>query len=159
MRFREGTNADGDTVAAVIEAVHGEYDGCAFNRANAFPDLDRIASAFADREGGFWVAEDDTGRVVGCIGITRTEVRNIFELHCLYVLPAARGSGASARLLAHAIRHAREHGAHSIVLWTDTRFVSGQRFYERHGFVRLPGTRAPGGRRQHEPGVPLRPQP
>ncbi|WP_404379337.1 GNAT family N-acetyltransferase [Caenispirillum salinarum] len=141
MRYRDATDADGDAVAAIIEAVFGEYDGCTFNRAAEYPDLDRVASTFANHEGGFWLAEDEAGRAVGCIGITRTADPDTFELHRLYVLPHARGTGASARLLAQAIRHAREHGAHRIILWTDTRFHSGQRFYERHGFVRLPGTR------------------
>lgn len=141
MRYREATDADGDAVAAVIETVFGEYDGCIFNRAAEFPDLERLATAFAGHDGGFWLAEDDAGHVVGCIGITRTADSCTFELHRLYVLPHARGTGASARLLAHAIRHAREHGACNVILWTDTRFHSGQRFYERHGFVRLPGTR------------------
>jgi putative acetyltransferase len=141
MRYREAKDTDGDAVAAVIQTVFEEYEGCVFNRATEFPDLDRLATAFADHHGGFWLAEDDQGRVVGCIGITRTEPADTFELHRLYVLPHARGRGVSTRLLAQAIRHARDHGAQSIILWTDTRFQAGQRFYERHGFVRLPGTR------------------
>lgn len=150
MRYREATDADGDAVAAVIKAVLNEYDNSVFDRTVEVHDLTRVATTFADHDGGFWLAEDSSGEVVGCIGIARTAAPRTFELHCLYVLPRARGTGASARLLAQAIRHAREHGACDVTLWADTRFHAGQRFYERHGFVRLPGTRVQGGKSTRE---------
>lgn len=141
MRYRQATDADGDAVAAVIGSVFSEYDGCVFDRRAEFGDLDAVASAFTTRGGAFWVAEETDGTVSGCIGIAPLDDCGTFELHRLYLLPHVRGTGAGARLLALAIRHAREQGARRIELWTDCRFLAGQRFYERHGFVRLPGTR------------------
>lgn len=59
----------------------------------------------------------------------------------VYVDGAARGSGLAQRLYAQGEALARGLGASSIVLWTDTRFARGHRFYEKLGFVRQPVTR------------------
>lgn len=72
MRYREATDADGDAVAAVIKAVLNEYDNSVFDRTVEVHDLTRVATTFADHDGGFWLAEDSSGEVVGCIGIART---------------------------------------------------------------------------------------
>ncbi|MGL4442093.1 MAG: GNAT family N-acetyltransferase, partial [Alsobacter sp.] len=53
-----------------------------------------------------------------------------------------RGLGLAAGLLGMGIDHARTQGATRLVLWSDTRFVDGHRFYVRHGFHRFAGTRA-----------------
>ena len=45
-------------------------------------------------------------------------------------------------MLAEAVAFARAGGGTRLRLWTDTRFAEGHRFYERNGFVRLPGSRA-----------------
>lgn len=144
MRIREATDTDGDGVAAVIQEVFGEYEGCVFDRSAEFADLDRAASRFTAVGGAFWVVEGPDGRIAGCVGVAPVDEDGTFELHRFYLRVDVRGSGTAVRLLALAIRHVREHGGQRLVLWTDTRFLQGQRFYERHGFVRLPGTRTLG---------------
>ena len=44
-------------------------------------------------------------------------------------------------MLNHALDFARAHNASDIMLWTDTRFHAGHRFYEKGGFVRVAGIR------------------
>jgi putative acetyltransferase len=51
----------------------------------------------------------------------------------LYVRAAARRSGLGGRLLAVAEDEARRRGARRIQLWSDTRFTTAHRFYERRG--------------------------
>lgn len=145
MKVRDGTDADGRQVAAIVEHVLGEFGGCAALDRALREDLRAPGTTFAALNGGFWVAEDDAaGGLAGCIAIAATERADTFELRHLYVLPRLRGTGVAMRLLALAVLHARRHGARCIELWADTRFLAGQRFWERHGFVRLPGTRPAG---------------
>ena len=50
--------------------------------------------------------------------------------------------GVAKRLLDRALAFAASRGMTAITLWTDSRFLDGHRFYERHGFRRMPGVRA-----------------
>ncbi len=58
------------------------------------------------------------------------------ELHRLYVRADQRGKGLAARLVAHVEAMAREAGARRMELWSDTRFETAHRLYERLGYTR-----------------------
>lgn len=139
-RIRPGTDADGAACGRLIGEVFAEYPGCLFV-PEEFPELAALASHFADRGGRLWVAEDD-GAVVGCVGIDIAPLTDGMELHKLYVARTARGRGLAAALYALAEGFARERGAAFMELWSDTRFLDAHRFYEKRGFIRLPGRRA-----------------
>ena len=64
-----------------------------------------------------------------------------FELGKVYLDRRLRGSGLAQALYATAVAETRARGGTSLRLWTDTRFHSGHRFYEKLGFRRLPVTR------------------
>ena len=138
--IRLGTDADGVGCAALIRDVFAEYPGCLFV-ASELPELEALASHFERGGGCLWVAEQG-GAVVGCLGIDAAPLTDGMELHKLYVARTARGHGLAGRLYALAEGFARMRGAPFIELWTDTRFLDAHRFYERHGFTRLPGRRA-----------------
>jgi len=138
--LRFARDDDGDGIADVIRRVFSLYPGCPFDRSREFPELDAIASHMAKLGGQMWVAETK-GSVVGCFGIIPTACPRVYELYKVYLLPEARGRGLAARMLAGALDFARAGGAHSVRLWTDTRFIEGHAFYRRNGFVRLPVTR------------------
>ncbi|MGA4507607.1 N-acetyltransferase family protein [Propionibacteriaceae bacterium G1746] len=99
----------------------------------------------ANRRGGyFWVVIDseaagEDDRIVG-LAHSRvsddTDAPTPLELHLLYLLDVAKGSGIADRLVEMAIGDAP---AHLWVLEGNERAIA---FYERHGFV------ADGGRRQ-----------
>ncbi|WP_029349913.1 GNAT family N-acetyltransferase [Bosea sp. 117] len=133
--LRPATDADGDGVAALIAGCFAEYEGCLFDRAAEFPELDAIASHFAARGGTIWVA-DREGSVVGSLAVAPTEEPGTVELFKMYLTREVRGRGLAAGLLGHAVGFARARGAGTVRLWTDTRFTDAHRFYERHGFVR-----------------------
>jgi len=139
--IRRGEDRDGAALRTLIAGVFAEYEDCPFVDAE-FPELAAPASHFRSRGGELWVAADAGGRVVGSLAIAARHRAGEFELFKVYLDAATRGQGVAARLLAHALDHARGRGGRRLVLWSDTRFRDGHRFYRRHGFHRIPGTRA-----------------
>jgi GNAT superfamily N-acetyltransferase len=99
------------------------------------PELRALASYYAGRGGALWIA--DEGMVA-----TLPHGEGAWEICRVYVHPDAHGTGLGARLLATAEAHAIQRGARELFLWTDSRFERAHRFYEKHGYVRAPDTRA-----------------
>lgn len=124
----------------LIETVFAEYEGCVFDVDGEMPELRRIASAFADDGGRFWVAEQG-GRVVGSIGVVPAREPAGVELKKLYVAASERRSGLGGRLCDHVVAEARARGARFIDLWSDTKFETAHAFYERRGWTRDGRTR------------------
>ena len=92
------------------------------------------------RDGRFWVAEAEA-LVVGCIGLTPAPAQDGIELLKLYVDSTMRGRGLGSRLVGLVEDEAARRNAGFIELWSDTRFDSAHRLYERLGYRRLPETR------------------
>src|SRR5262249_24162131 len=88
--IRPATDADGDGLAVLIAGCFAEYEGCLFDRAAEFPELDAIATHFREKGGAVWVAEHDE-QIVGSIGCTPTEEAGTVELFKLYVAREMRG--------------------------------------------------------------------
>jgi putative acetyltransferase len=138
--IRPATDADGDGLAALIAGCFAEYEGCLFDRAAEFPELDAIATHFQNKGGAIWVAAHD-GSIVGSIACAPIEEAGTVELFKLYVAREMRGRGLARALLDHVLGFARERSASAVRLFTDTRFLDAHRFYERNGFERQPGSR------------------
>lgn len=83
------------------------------------------------RERG-WIAERDSENV-GCVLLVK-ETDEIARLRLLLVEPKARGLGIGARLVAEAVRFAREAGYRTITLWTHSVLTAARTIYERAGF-------------------------
>lgn len=140
MILRPARNEDGDAIAEVIRWIFGQYPNCPFDRAAEFSELDAVATYLEGLGGIMWVAEAG-GRVVGCFGIVSTTSPGVWELYKVYLLPEARGRGIAGKLLGMALDFARQRGAETVRLWTDTRFIEGHIFYRRNQFEQLPITR------------------
>ncbi|QFR34548.1 GNAT family N-acetyltransferase [Ancylobacter sp. TS-1] len=142
--IRPATDADGDAIAGLIAAAFAEYEGCVFDRAAEFPELDAIASHFAARGGTIWVAEDG-GTVIGSLGLfpMRDDAapKGTMEVSKVYVARAARRRGVARALMATALAEATARDAPEVRLWTDSRFVDAHRFYEVSGFARVGAAR------------------
>ncbi len=78
--------------------------------------------------------------MIGCIGLSPRPNRGI-ELHKLYVRKDVRRQGVGTRLCELVESNAKERGASHLELWTDTRFETAHRVYEKRGYVRGPSTR------------------
>jgi putative acetyltransferase len=141
--IREARDAEGPALSALVAAVFAEYEGCLF-LAEEFPELPAPATYYAGRGGRLWVAEqpDGQGDLAGSIAVAATFRPALFELFKVYVAREARGTGLAQRLLDTALSFARAQGGTAVTLWSDSRFLSGHRFYTKHGFRRLPGLRA-----------------
>ncbi|WP_421700019.1 GNAT family N-acetyltransferase [Ancylobacter sp.] len=137
--IRPASDADGDAIAVLIAAAFAEYEGCVFDRAAEFPELDAIASHFAGRGGTIWVAQGPEG-VIGSMALAPTRDTDApaggQEIFKVYVARAARRRGIARALFDTALAAAHAADAPEIRLWTDTRFTDAHRFYERCGFTR-----------------------
>jgi len=138
--LRDAVDADSEPLAALVAASFAEYPGCFFEWSE-FPELRRPASYFAQKGGRLWVAEGEDGRIVGSIGVAPVPGQDAAELTKVYADPAFRGTGLAQALFAGALDFARAGGYREMMLWSDTRFARGHRFYEKLGFVRWPGER------------------
>lgn len=148
IEIRQAHDGDGEAVGRLIRSVFDEYrdEGIDYRRKE-LPELGAIASHFRDRGGCLWLAEarqDAIGsaNIVGSLGLVTGSQPGSGELLKVYLRRDCRGAGIAGRLLELARAFAQARGLTSLTLWTDTRFLAGQRFYERRGFARLAGLRA-----------------
>ncbi len=140
-RIRDARDDDALDVIELIGSVFGEYPNCVLDVDGEMPELRRVATHHRERGGAFWLAESD-GRVVGCAGFVASPgPESTIELKKLYVHRRARKVGLGAIFGDRVERIARESGASVIELWSDTRFVTAHRFYEKRGYVRGATTR------------------
>jgi putative acetyltransferase len=133
-------------MSALIARIFADYENCPFV-AEEFPELAAPATHYGQKKRGhLWVIEDAQAdaatNILGSIAITPTFETGLAELFKVYLAHSLRGTGVAATLLNQALDWARASGSHSVMLWTDTRFLAGHRFYEKHGFIRMPGIRA-----------------
>ena len=68
-------------------------------------EMDRIADYYASRDGGFWVADDDS-EIVGMFGLEAVGAEAM-ELRRMYVAPSARRRGIALKMLAFAEQECR----------------------------------------------------
>lgn len=136
--IREATDEDGPALAVLIAAGvagHGAGDGV------ERPELDRPASYFSERGGRLWLVTREDA-VVGSLGVVAQGRPKEFELSTICLDEDIRGQGLAAALLAGANAFAAASGGERLSIWVDAEFEDVQRFCERQGFVREPGTRA-----------------
>lgn len=140
IQVRDARDDDAEGLIALIGGCFAEYPGCLLDVDGELPELRAIATAFRGWGGSFWVAERG-GRVVGCVGFTPGKKVGHAELKKLYVEKSARESGLGGALCALVEAEARKAGHTRIDLWSDTRFTTAHRFYEKRGYARGPTTR------------------
>lgn len=133
--LRPGRDDDAEGFIRLIGDCWSEYPGCIMDVDGEVPELRALATYFATAGGALWAAEQD-GRVIGMAATRPMGQDAAFEICKVYVAQEARGSGLAHDLLDAAEAHARAAGAERLVLWTDTRFETAHRFYEKRGFVR-----------------------
>ena len=139
---REPRDDDAADLLALIGGVFAEYPGCVLDRDGVDADLQAWASHLDAAGGRAWLVHDETGRLVGCIGVAPCESppslaasTAAVELKRCYVHAAARRRGLGHALVGRVEAWAREHGAAAVTLWSDTRFTDAHRLYGRRGYV------------------------
>jgi GNAT superfamily N-acetyltransferase len=151
--LRPAIDADAQDLFGLLTLCFAEYPGCYTDPHDDLPDLVK-PGYWRERRGAdgrllggeFLVVEDERGRCAACIALDFPRLEPdgtpVAELHRLYVRPDHRGRGLAAELVGHVEAMARETAAR-MELWSDTRFASAHRLYERLGYVRG-GTRSLG---------------
>ena len=136
--IRPITPADDSAMAAIIRAVMPEFgasgDGFAIND----PEVDWMSRAYAAPLHAYFVLVRD-GRVLGGAGVAPLAGGDAgtCELRKMYFLPALRGMGAGAALMARCLEAARGFGFQRCYLETLTGMDAVMRLYERSGFRRI----------------------
>lgn len=138
--IRDSRDSDSQALATLIAASFAEYPNCLFEWSE-FPELRAPASHFAAKGGRLWVADAPGGGIAGSLGVLPVSEQNAVEIFKVYADPAFRGSGLAQALFARALAFAEAGRFADMMLWSDSRFARGHRFYEKLGFKRWPGER------------------
>lgn len=99
-------------------------------------DLLDIRSCYIDRGDMFWLALDDSDRVIGCVGYNRADVDTAI-LHRLYVKYDLKRRGIGSALLKAAETHLRNKGYKqaSVHLGDKVIYHESWEFYPKHGYI------------------------
>jgi len=138
--IRDARDSDSQALATLIAASFAEYPNCLFEWSE-FPELRAPASHFAAKGGRLWVADAPGGGTAGSLGVLPVSEQNAVEIFKVYADPAFRGSGLAQALYVRALAFAEAGRFAEMMLWSDSRFARGHRFYEKLGFKRWPGER------------------
>ncbi len=138
--IRPARDEDAQDLFGLLTLCFAEYPGCYTDPHGDLPDLRAPGASAAAKGGTFWVVEDARGRVCACVAVDFPEPGTA-ELHRLYVRPDQRRRGLGERLVGLVEHHARGQGAVRIFFWSDTRFTSAHRLYQRLGYRQVGGTR------------------
>ena len=137
MTIREIEPRYNAAVEALIRGCLIEFGAAHEGTAWADPDLGRFSEIYNTEGNRYWVAVDETDRVVAGVGIGALPgVDGVCELQKMYALPEARGTGISHRLMDTALDYARQYYARCYLETLDN-MVAAQRFYEKYGFTRV----------------------
>lgn len=93
-------------------------------------------AAIVDQGGAILIAEDATGEPLGCVALI-PHGESELELAKMAVVGSAQGRGVGRKLMDAAIVKAREMGARSLYLESNTKLVPAVTLYERSGFRHL----------------------
>ncbi|WP_375202703.1 GNAT family N-acetyltransferase [Hyphococcus sp.] len=132
--IRPATNADSDKVRALIFAVLDEY-GLEPAPKTTDKDLDDLEGYYAG--GLFDVLETPEGDIIGTVGLWPMQgvgEGGVVELRKMYLKQSARGRGHGKRMLAHAIKRAKELGFRRIELQTARVLEEALGLYAKYGF-------------------------
>ena len=125
---------DNAAVERVIRTCLIEFGANHEGTAWADPDLGRFSEIYNTPGNRYWVAEDETGNVVGGTGIGKL-TDTVCELQKMYCLPHVRGTGLAGKLIRIALDYASRHYSQCYLETLDN-MTAAQRFYEKHGFRR-----------------------
>jgi len=126
---------DNTAVANIIRQVMTEFGAVGCNFSIADPEVDAMYDAYPPPSAAFFVVEDG-GEVMGCGGMGPLVggPPDVCELRKMYFMPALRGTGMGAKLLATILEAARQAGFRRCYLETLGTMTGARRLYLKHGF-------------------------
>jgi ribosomal protein S18 acetylase RimI-like enzyme len=136
---RQATVHDLDTVAPLFDAYRQFYQ----QPENLQRARDFLAERFRHHESIIFLAFDERGTAMSFTQLyplfSSMHANRKYLLNDLYVVPAARRSGAARQLLTVAVQFARANGAASLSLSTAVDNIPAQQLYESLGWRRDTG--------------------
>jgi putative acetyltransferase len=131
---------DDAAMAAIIRTVMTSCGAVGPGYSINDPEVDFLSRAYGAPRSAYFVVSEPAGPVLGGAGIAPLAGgdADTCELRKMYFLPAARGRGHGARLLARCLDAARAAGFRRCYLETLATMTDAARLYEGHGFARVP---------------------
>ena len=102
------------------------------------PDLLYVKESYFDKGDCFWLALDETDRVVGCVGYSSVEDSTEVFLHRLFVKPELKRRGIGSALLETAESHLRATGKTAVCVHLGEpkeMWFESYAFYPKHGYT------------------------
>lgn len=135
--IREIEEKDNKEIEKVIRTCLIEFEANHEGTAWTDPNLGRFSEIYSIEKNKYWVAIDETNKIVGGVGIGKLNgTSDVCELQKMYCLPEARGTGISHKLMEIALKYARKYYSRCY-LETLENMVAAQKFYEKFGFKRI----------------------
>ena len=141
LTVRSATNRDCARVQELVFGILADY-GLQPDTDGTDRDIYDIEGSYSGRGGRFDVLEDETGTIVGTIGLYPLDAETI-ELRKMYFAPAIRGRGIGKEMLRRMIDASRELGYKRIYLETATVLKEAVGLYESFGFSPTPERHTP----------------
>ncbi len=139
--LRAATVADAAVLAATIAAAFEQYRGKLVPESGAFGETaDSLARELANGAGA--IVAQQNGIVVGCV-MTKLEEGDLY-LGRLAVLPAARGMGVAARLIAAVEAEARARRLPGVRLGVRIALTANQKLFSALGYREISRDAHPG---------------
>lgn len=135
--IREIEAKDNKDVENIIRTCLIEFGANHAGTAWADPDLGRFSEIYNTDGNKYWIAEDESGKVVAGVGIgALDEAHDVCELQKMYCLQEARKTGIAYALMDIALNYAKQY-YNRCYLETLKNMTTAQKFYEKHGFERI----------------------
>lgn len=133
--IREIQARDNEIIELIIRNCLIEFNGNREGTAWEDPDLCRFSEIYNTDNKKYWVAESD--KIIGGVGIAPLiGADGVCELQKMYCISEARSTGVSHKLIETALDHARKF-FDRCYLETFGNMIAAQKFYEKHGFIRI----------------------
>lgn len=139
MRYivRKIEKKDDREIERIIRACLTEFGANRAGTAWTDPDLGRFSEIYNTVGARYYVAEDETGKLVGGAGVGELDgAEGVCELQKMYCLPEVRGAGAARELMNAVLKYAAEYYG-VCYLETLENMTAAQKFYEKYGFQRI----------------------
>ena len=101
-------------------------------------DLLSVKESYFDKGDCFWLALDETDRVVGCVGYSSVEDSTEVFLHRLFVKPELKRRGIGSALLETAEAHLKAAGKTAVCIHLGEpkeMWFESYAFYPKHGYT------------------------
>jgi N-acetylglutamate synthase-like GNAT family acetyltransferase len=132
LKIRSATNGDREEIEELVFGILKTFD-LALDRDGTDRDLSNIEMNYLSRGGIFEVLENESGKIVGTIGLYPLDETTI-ELRKMYFDPSIRGRGLGKELLEKMIEKARNLGYMRVYLETASVLKQAVHIYEKAGF-------------------------